>query len=123
MSVATCILSSQLQFKKDILIQALKKHTNFNTDKMKIRETIGMENPFRYRNKSQFQAEGIKTAPLKQAFLAPIPTNLCQQMIASYKTSEPFKSRIQYAIYLINTVFRRMMRHLVKVSSAPLWFG
>ncbi len=48
--------SAQLQFKKDILIQALKKHTTFNTDKMKIRDTIGMEDPFRYRNKSQFQA-------------------------------------------------------------------
>ncbi|EUJ29141.1 RNA methyltransferase [Listeria floridensis FSL S10-1187] len=48
--------SGQLDLKKDLLIQALEKHTNFKIEKLKIRDTIGMDEPFRYRNKSQFQA-------------------------------------------------------------------
>lgn len=73
---------AQLQFKKDILIQALKKHTNFNTDKMKIRETIGMENPFRYRNKSQFQARRNQNGAIETGLFSAdshelVPTNDC----------------------------------------------
>lgn len=45
----------QLKEKRDILIQALERHTRFNIDEMDIRETIGMDNPWHYRNKSQFQ--------------------------------------------------------------------
>lgn len=51
--------SAQLDLKKDLLIQALEKHTKFNIKKLKIRETIGMEEPFRYRGKSQFQARMV----------------------------------------------------------------
>ncbi|MBB2483402.1 23S rRNA (uracil(1939)-C(5))-methyltransferase RlmD [Bacillus sp. APMAM] len=45
----------QLKEKRDILIQALERHTRFNLEEMDIRETIGMDNPWHYRNKSQFQ--------------------------------------------------------------------
>ncbi|MGE8203056.1 23S rRNA (uracil(1939)-C(5))-methyltransferase RlmD [Heyndrickxia sp. NPDC080065] len=45
----------QLKEKRDILIQALERHTRFNIDEMDIRPTIGMDNPWHYRNKSQFQ--------------------------------------------------------------------
>ncbi|MBS4175048.1 23S rRNA (uracil(1939)-C(5))-methyltransferase RlmD [Bacillus sp. FJAT-49736] len=45
----------QLKEKRDILIQALERHTRFNIEEMDIRETIGMDNPWHYRNKSQFQ--------------------------------------------------------------------
>ncbi|HZG73117.1 MAG TPA: 23S rRNA (uracil(1939)-C(5))-methyltransferase RlmD [Chondromyces sp.] len=45
----------QLKEKRDILIQALERHTEFNISHLDIKETIGMENPWNYRNKSSFQ--------------------------------------------------------------------
>ncbi|WP_462408786.1 23S rRNA (uracil(1939)-C(5))-methyltransferase RlmD [Neobacillus sp. Marseille-QA0830] len=45
----------QLKEKRDIIIQALERHTKFDLSKLNIRETIGMENPWGYRNKSSFQ--------------------------------------------------------------------
>lgn len=45
----------QLKEKRDILIQSLERHTRFSVADMDIRETIGMDNPWKYRNKSQFQ--------------------------------------------------------------------
>lgn len=45
----------QLKEKRDILIQALERHTKFDVSKLDIRPTIGMDNPWDYRNKSQFQ--------------------------------------------------------------------
>ncbi|MEW9502051.1 23S rRNA (uracil(1939)-C(5))-methyltransferase RlmD [Jeotgalibacillus marinus] len=47
--------SQQLNHKKDILIQALERHAKFNLNELDIRRTIGMEDPWFYRNKSQFQ--------------------------------------------------------------------
>lgn len=45
----------QLKEKRDIIIQALERHTKLKIDDLDIRPTIGMENPWGYRNKSQFQ--------------------------------------------------------------------
>ncbi|MDQ0415570.1 23S rRNA (uracil(1939)-C(5))-methyltransferase RlmD [Mesobacillus stamsii] len=45
----------QLKEKRDIIIQALERHTRLKIDDLDIRPTIGMENPWGYRNKSQFQ--------------------------------------------------------------------
>ncbi|MFB6468237.1 23S rRNA (uracil(1939)-C(5))-methyltransferase RlmD [Cytobacillus sp. Hz8] len=45
----------QLKEKRDIVIQALERHTKIPVDTLDIRETIGMEDPWNYRNKSQFQ--------------------------------------------------------------------
>ncbi|MFK2826160.1 23S rRNA (uracil(1939)-C(5))-methyltransferase RlmD [Bacillus sp. B190/17] len=47
--------SQQLKEKRDILIQSLERHTKLPVESLDIRETIGMENPWSYRNKSQFQ--------------------------------------------------------------------
>ena len=47
--------SQQLKEKRDIVIQSLERHTKLPIDQMDIRETMGMENPWNYRNKSQFQ--------------------------------------------------------------------
>ncbi|QQZ08690.1 23S rRNA (uracil(1939)-C(5))-methyltransferase RlmD [Heyndrickxia vini] len=47
--------SQQLKEKRDILIQAIERHTLFAIEELDIRPTIGMDNPWHYRNKSQFQ--------------------------------------------------------------------
>ena len=47
--------SQQLKEKRDIVIQSLERHTKLPINQMDIRETMGMENPWNYRNKSQFQ--------------------------------------------------------------------
>lgn len=45
----------QLKEKRDIVIQALERHTKLPVAQIDIRETIGMDDPWNYRNKSQFQ--------------------------------------------------------------------
>jgi 23S rRNA (uracil1939-C5)-methyltransferase len=47
--------SQQLKEKRDIVIQSLERHTKLPINQLDIRETMGMENPWNYRNKSQFQ--------------------------------------------------------------------
>ncbi|MBA3926930.1 23S rRNA (uracil(1939)-C(5))-methyltransferase RlmD [Listeria rustica] len=49
----------QLQMKKDLIVQSIEKHTRFHLEQIKIRDTIGMGNPWGYRNKSQFQVREI----------------------------------------------------------------
>ena len=45
----------QLKEKKDIIRQAFERFTKINLDKLQFHDTIGMENPWNYRNKSQLQ--------------------------------------------------------------------
>lgn len=47
--------NQQLKEKRDIIVQALERHTNLKLDTLDIRETIGMDDPWGYRNKSSFQ--------------------------------------------------------------------
>ncbi|MFP5110177.1 23S rRNA (uracil(1939)-C(5))-methyltransferase RlmD [Neobacillus sp. C211] len=49
----------QLKEKRDIIIQSLERHTKVDINKLEIRETIGMEEPWGYRNKSSFQVKAI----------------------------------------------------------------
>lgn len=46
---------SQLIEKREIVVQALLRHSHFTPEKVEIRECIGMDMPANYRNKSQFQ--------------------------------------------------------------------
>jgi 23S rRNA (uracil-5-)-methyltransferase RumA len=45
----------QLKEKRDIVIQSLERHTKLAIDKLDICETIGIDDPWGYRNKSSFQ--------------------------------------------------------------------
>ncbi|PEJ59450.1 23S rRNA (uracil(1939)-C(5))-methyltransferase RlmD [Bacillus sp. AFS002410] len=45
----------QLRYKRDIVIQAMEKYAKDLLEKTPIKETVGMENPWNYRNKSQLQ--------------------------------------------------------------------
>lgn len=46
---------AQLREKQDIVRQAFERYTPLKGDKLPIRKTIGMEDPWHYRNKSQLQ--------------------------------------------------------------------
>ncbi|MBA2876487.1 23S rRNA (uracil(1939)-C(5))-methyltransferase RlmD [Thermaerobacillus caldiproteolyticus] len=46
---------SQLREKRDIVIQAFERHCRLPIETLRIQPTIGMDNPWYYRNKSQFQ--------------------------------------------------------------------
>lgn len=51
--------SQQLVEKRDIVIQSMERYTRFPLESHQIKETIGMGDPWNYRNKSQFQV-GLK---------------------------------------------------------------
>ncbi|WP_191566243.1 23S rRNA (uracil(1939)-C(5))-methyltransferase RlmD [Metabacillus idriensis] len=46
----------QLKEKRDIIVQAMERYSGLDLSKVEIRPTIGMDDPWNYRNKSQFQA-------------------------------------------------------------------
>ncbi|MCD8509456.1 MAG: 23S rRNA (uracil(1939)-C(5))-methyltransferase RlmD [Bacillus sp. (in: Bacteria)] len=49
----------QLREKKDIVRQAFERYTKINLDKIDFRDTIGMDEPWNYRNKSQMQVGSV----------------------------------------------------------------
>lgn len=49
----------QLAFKKDVVVQALEKFKPQGYAKYNITDTVGMEDPWHYRNKAQFQVREI----------------------------------------------------------------
>ena len=46
----------QLEMKRDIVVQSLERYVGKDTD-IEVKPTIGMKNPWNYRNKSQFQVK------------------------------------------------------------------
>ncbi|MET1032707.1 23S rRNA (uracil(1939)-C(5))-methyltransferase RlmD [Domibacillus tundrae] len=62
--------SAQLTEKKGLIIQALERYTSFNIDKLPIHDTIGMDDPWRYRNKAQFQT-GIQKGKMAAGLYSP----------------------------------------------------
>ncbi|EUJ40356.1 23S rRNA (uracil(1939)-C(5))-methyltransferase RlmD [Brochothrix campestris] len=63
------IYDKQLVMKRDMIRQAFQKHTKIPMDKLKVKHTVGMKNPWAYRNKSQFQVrevDGVIKAGLYQ---------------------------------------------------------
>ena len=55
---------AQLDFKRDVILQALEKFKPRGYEKIKLRKTIGMADPYHYRNKAAFQVRMTKTGKL-----------------------------------------------------------
>ncbi|KRM90211.1 23S rRNA (uracil(1939)-C(5))-methyltransferase RlmD [Fructilactobacillus florum] len=51
----------QLEFKRDLVKQALRRYHPRGFEKYEVRPTIGMTNPYEYRNKAQFQVRTTAT--------------------------------------------------------------
>jgi len=47
----------QLKYKRDIVINEINRNNLENIEHIRIKDTLGMENPFRYRNKGSFPLE------------------------------------------------------------------
>src|SRR5699024_9038753 len=52
--------SKKLEFKTDVIRQSLEKFKPTNYENMELRPTLGMEVPYEYRNKAQFQVRKVK---------------------------------------------------------------
>lgn len=57
MSTATSYYNAQLEAKRDIVIQALERHSRLNIEAIHIRPTIGMEDPCIIAIKANFKSE------------------------------------------------------------------
>jgi 23S rRNA (uracil1939-C5)-methyltransferase len=91
----------QLKEKRDIVIQAMERHTKLNVNKLDIRSTIGMEDPWSYRNKSQFQVGQLKNGKVIAGLygqdshrLVPIQNCMVQHPLTN-KVSEEVKQILE----------------------------
>lgn len=51
--------TTQLKEKRDLVVQAFERYTKISKDKLNVKKTIGMDEPWFYRNKSQFQVAKV----------------------------------------------------------------
>lgn len=91
----------QLKEKRDIVIQAMERHTKLHVNKLDIRSTIGMEDPWSYRNKSQFQVGQLKNGKVIAGLygqdshrLVPIQNCMVQHPLTN-KVSEEVKQILE----------------------------
>lgn len=62
---------AQLKFKRDVIKQALKKYRPADFANYQIKATIGMEEPYHYRNKLQFQVRAGEHGKIKAGLYRP----------------------------------------------------
>jgi 23S rRNA (uracil1939-C5)-methyltransferase len=91
----------QLKEKRDIVVQAIERHTKLKIDQLDIRPTIGMDEPWNYRNKSQFQVGQQKNGKVIAGLygenshrLVPIQNCLVQHPLTN-KVSEEVKQILE----------------------------
>ncbi|MGG5316735.1 23S rRNA (uracil(1939)-C(5))-methyltransferase RlmD [Enterococcus sp. AZ072] len=102
--------NQQLIFKKDLLKQALEKYKPKGFQQYELRSTLGMENPWRYRNKAQFQLRKIdKTNQVEAGLyqnnshhLVPITDCLVQQPATQQVMNTAVQLLTKYSIPIYN---------------------
>ncbi|MGG5331963.1 23S rRNA (uracil(1939)-C(5))-methyltransferase RlmD [Enterococcus sp. AZ163] len=102
--------NQQLIFKKDLLKQALEKYKPEGFQQYELRSTLGMENPWRYRNKAQFQLrKNDKTNQVEAGLyqnnshhLVPITDCLVQQPTTQQVMNTAVQLLTKYSIPIYN---------------------
>ncbi|MCQ2556437.1 MAG: 23S rRNA (uracil(1939)-C(5))-methyltransferase RlmD [Ligilactobacillus sp.] len=86
----------QLEYKRDVILQALEKFKPRGYQNYDLRPTLGMENPYAYRNKAQFQVRRAKDGHLMAGlyrsnshFLVDLPT---------FSTQKPLTMKIMRTV-------------------------
>lgn len=126
--------SAQLHFKKDLLKQSLYKFKPRNFEKYHLPKTIGMKNPWNYRNKAQFQLrkiDGEIEAGLYQTDshrLVPITDCLVQQPVTTKVMNVLVELLNKYQLPIYNErknsgIFRTLMVRVgVKTNEVQIVF-
>lgn len=87
---------AQLKFKEDIIRQSLAKFKPQGYRQMEIRPTIGMDDPYHYRNKAQFQIRKAKNGKIIAGLYRPNSHYLVD--LPTFSTQKPLTMKVMRAI-------------------------
>ena len=88
--------SAQLKFKEDIIRQSLAKFKPQGYRQMEIRPTIGMDEPYRYRNKAQFQIRKSKSGKILAGLYRPNSHFLVD--LPTFSTQKPLTMKVMRTV-------------------------
>lgn len=91
----------QLEFKRDIILQALAKFKPQGFQKYLIKATLGMQNPYAYRNKAQFQVQKNKEGQVLAGLYQPNSHVLVD--LPTFSTQRPLTMKIMRTLCQILT--------------------
>lgn len=91
----------QLEFKRDIIIQALEKFKPQGYQKYLVKETLGMDKPYAYRNKAQFQVQKNKEGQVLAGLYQPNSHVLVD--LPTFSTQRPLTMKIMRTLCQILT--------------------
>lgn len=87
---------AQLKFKEDIIRQSLVKFKPQGYRQMEIRSTMGMDDPYHYRNKAQFQIRKAKNGKILAGLYRPNSHYLVD--LPTFSTQKPLTMKVMRVI-------------------------